>query len=73
MKCEKYKKKIKMLNAKIRKQKKNIANFVNIIKDLKQSHLVNAEHITILEDCAGAKNFLKRQILNISIGTKQYL
>lgn len=45
------------------RQKKNIADFQNIIKDLKERNLVINENSIVLESCAGPKDFLKRQIL----------
>lgn len=61
-KCENQKKKIKRLNAKVRRQSKKIADFKIVMKDLKDKNYVNDDYATVLEQCAGPKDFLKRQI-----------
>ncbi|KAJ0184345.1 hypothetical protein K1T71_000768 [Dendrolimus kikuchii] len=62
-KCDFLRKKVKILNEKVRRQKKKIAKFQNIIKDLQERNLVKHENSILLEACAGPKDFLKRQIL----------
>ncbi|XP_063390619.1 THAP domain-containing protein 1 B-like [Cydia fagiglandana] len=62
-KCDFLRKKVKRLNEKLRLQRKKIAEFQNVIKDLQERNLVNNENSIVLEACVGPKDFLKRRIL----------
>ncbi|XP_063362790.1 THAP domain-containing protein 1-like [Cydia amplana] len=62
-KCDFYRKKVKYLNEIVRRQRKKIAEFQNIIKDLQERNLADNENSIVLEACAGPKVILKRQIL----------
>lgn len=46
----------------MRRQSKKIADFETVMKDLKDKNYVNDDHAAVLEQCAGPKDFLKRQI-----------
>ena len=62
-KCAKQQKKIKRLNERIRKRNKKIANLADIVQDLRRKNCVNTEQAVAIEDLAGPKDFLKRQIM----------
>lgn len=61
-KCALQQKKIKRLNAKCRRQAKKFVDFKNILQDLKSRNFINNEGSIMLEECAGPKDFLKRQL-----------
>ncbi|XP_047996496.1 uncharacterized protein LOC125234355 isoform X5 [Leguminivora glycinivorella] len=72
--CDFLRKKVRRLNEMVRRQRKKIAEFQYIIKDLQERNVVNNENSIVLEACAGPKDFLKRHILKSegSPSEKQY-
>ncbi|CAG9789705.1 unnamed protein product [Diatraea saccharalis] len=57
-----YKKKIKCLNETVRRQKNKITTLKEVIKELKEKELMTHENCLLLEQCAGPKDLLLRQI-----------
>lgn len=56
------KKTIKNLKEKVRRRDKKIANLSDIVGDLQKKKYINTEQAFLLEECAGPKDFLQRQI-----------
>lgn len=61
-KCVKQQRKIKHLNEQLRKKNKKLAILKDIIEDLQRKNCINMEQAVVIEDLAGPKDFLKRQV-----------